>query len=498
MIKNICILGGGTSGYLTAAYLRNTIPGAGKIQLIESSKIGIVGVGEGTQPYTTEFLRKCGLQPIDWMKSARATYKLGVEFNGWSDEPYFVDNDDYGSFVLGPEIPTFNYWLGKSKKEFFNFVQSYKLAKANKSPKLSHVMDFTHGFLAPSWDAVHFDAHKIGEAVKENIKDKIDIVDTEITEVDTFEQGIKCLRDASGAEYHADLYIDCSGFKSLLLGKTLGVRYIDESENLPCNRAVAIPTQYKNPQEECHPYTKATTMKNGWRWTIPTYDRIGNGYVYSDAYCSKEDAEAELREAIGEFDAPANHLEMRIGTHEGIAHDNVVAIGLSAGFVEPLEATGITFTTKSVEFLVESLKFSDGAWGKDNLHYINNQWLSMYYEIRDFIFTHYKFASRKDTQFWRDVTSKELPDTCKKRLEMFVPGPKDSMFLPGITSMFHTGQWFEMLYGSDFYDKSISFMSNDYLKYSESYVDSENYRIERAMRDLDNHYDYLTKWYKNT
>ena len=122
MIKTICILGGGTSGYLSAAYLRNTIPTGVKIQLIESSKVGIIGVGEGTQPYTTEFLRKCGLQPIDWMKAAKATYKLGVEFNGWSDAPYFVDNDDYGSFVLGPEIPTFNYWLGKSKKEFFEFV----------------------------------------------------------------------------------------------------------------------------------------------------------------------------------------------------------------------------------------------------------------------------------------------------------------------------------------------------------------------------------------
>ena len=497
MIKSICILGGGTSGYLTAAYLRNTIPEAVKITLIESSKVGIIGVGEGTQPYTTEFLRKCGLQPIDWMKKAHATYKLGVEFTGWSDQPYFVDNDDYGSFVLGPEIPTFNYWMTKSKKEFFDFVQSYRLAKANKSPKINHAMDFTHGFITPSWDAVHFDAHKIGESIKELIKEKIEIVDTEIVEVDTFEQGIKCLRDEAGIEYSADLYIDCSGFKSLLLGKTLGVRFLDETDNLPCNSAVAIPTQYKNPKEECHPYTKATTMKHGWRWTIPTYERIGNGYVYSDKYCSKEKAEEELREAIGEHEAEARHLQMRIGTHEGIAHDNVVAIGLSAGFVEPLEATGITFTTKAVEFLVESLRYSDGVWTPQNLNFINTEWLKMYYEIRDFIFTHYKFASRKDTQFWRDVTSKELPDTAKQRLDRFVPGPKDSMFIPGITSMFHTGQWFEMLYGSDFYGKSLAFLSDDYIKYAESYIDTENYRIERMMRDLDNHYDYLTKWYKN-
>jgi len=170
MIKTICILGGGTSGYLTAAYLRSSIPDGVKILLIESSKVGIIGVGEGTQPYTTEFLRKCGLQPIDWMKDANATYKLGVEFTGWSDKPYFVDNDDYGTFLLGPEMPTFIYWMSKSKKQFFDFLQSYRIAKANKSPKINHGMDFTHGFITPSWDAVHFDAHKIGEAIKKQLK----------------------------------------------------------------------------------------------------------------------------------------------------------------------------------------------------------------------------------------------------------------------------------------------------------------------------------------
>jgi len=496
MIKKILILGGGTSGWLTAAYLRNQIPDAVHIQLIESTKIGIVGVGEGTQPFTMQFLRDCGLQPIDWMKDAKATYKLGVEFNGWGKDSYFVDNDDFSTFLLGPDLPTFNYWLSKSKKEFFDFLQSYKLAKKNLAPKINHLMDFTHGWLAPTWDAVHFDAHEIGNTIKKLMANKINHVDADIVEVDTDERGIKCLRDSKGEEYSADLFIDCSGFKSLLLEKTLGVRWIDETENLPCNRAVAMPKQYTNPQKECHPYTKATTMKNGWRWTIPTFERIGNGYVYSDKYCTPEEAEAELRDAIGEYDAEANHLEMRIGTHEGVAHHNVVAVGLSAGFVEPLEATGITFTTKTLEFLVDSLRHSDGRWAVQNLEFINNRFLSMFYEIRDFIYLHYKLSHRNDTQFWKDVTSKDYPDTARKRLDHFLPGPKDQMFIPNITSMFHTGQWFEMLHGSDFYDGNLSFLSEDYVKYAESYRDIEEYRINRMIQDLPNHYDYLKDWYK--
>lgn len=495
MIKKIIIFGGGTSGWLSAAFLRNNIPDAVEIQLIESSKVGIIGVGEGTQPYTTQFLRQCGIGPDDWMKSANASYKLGVEFDGWHDNPYFVDNDSFSTFVLGPNIMTYNYWASRDKDQFFNNIPSYRLAKANKSPKLKANMDFNHGYGVETWDAVHFDAHKIGETLKNLLKFKIDIVDTEIVEADSNDGVITCLRNAQGEEFKADLFIDCTGFKSVLLEKILETPWLDEGENLLCNKAVAIPTQYTNPQEECHPYTKATTMKNGWRWTIPTYERIGNGYVYSDKYCTPEEAEAELRETIGEFEAEARHLDMRIGTHEGVAHGNVVAVGLSAGFVEPLEATGITFTTKTLEFLLQSLMESDGLWTQQNLHTINTKFLSMFYEIRDFIFMHYKLSNRNDTQFWKDVRSLEYPDTLKERIKSFIPSPPTTIFDEQRYNMFHSGQWFEMLMGNDFYSESVGLLPEEYDKYASMFVDIEKYRIDKVLEDWPNHYDYLTEYY---
>jgi hypothetical protein len=496
MIRKIIVFGGGTSGWLSAAYLRNNVPDAVEIQVIESTLLGIVGVGEGTQPYTTQFLRQCGLTPQQWMKDAKATYKLGVEFTGWHDNPYFVDNDSISSFLLGPGLTTHKYWLSKDKKEFFDWIPSYRLAKENKSPKINPSMDFNFGYEHDTWDAVHFDAYKIGETLKGLLKDRVDVVDTKIVEVDTDENGVTCLRDEGGIEYVADLFIDCTGFKSILLEKTMQVRWVGEEENLPCNRAVAIPTQYTNPQEECHPYTKATTMKHGWRWTIPTFERIGNGYVYSDKHCTPEEAEAELREALGEYEAEARHLEMRIGTHEGVAHGNVVAVGLSGGFVEPLEATGITFTTKTLEYLLGTLVKSDGVWGIENCKEINHNWLVMFYEIRDFIFLHYRLANRSDTDFWKEVTTKEFPDTLRERIKSFMPNPPDSIFVEGKYSMFHTGQWLEMLIGSDFYSDTSTLMPKEYEQYADLFVETERAKTDKILEIWPNHYDYLKKLYE--
>ena len=164
MIKKIVILGGGTSGWLTAAYLRNQIPEGVHIQLIESSKVGIIGVGEGTQPFTTAFLYECGLKPKDWMQGCDSTYKLGVELEGWADVPIFVDNDTSDTAVLGNGVMMHDYILGtkKTKQEFVDWIPSYQLARNNKSPKLDDPrLDFTYGLNGQSWDAVHFRADKI-------------------------------------------------------------------------------------------------------------------------------------------------------------------------------------------------------------------------------------------------------------------------------------------------------------------------------------------------
>ena len=293
-INNIIIVGGGSSGWLTAAYLSNNLPPQVKIALIESSEIPTIGVGEGTQPFTMPFLQGCGLESADWMKKTDATYKYGVELVGWGEDPVFIDNDTSEMAVLGPNIMFHNYWLSKKHgaKEYINSMPAYILAKHNKAPKANHPdLDYTPGYTEHSWDAVHFNAHDIISTLKAHCKNRITYIDDLIVEVITDEQGVTGLKTENNGILTSDLYIDCSGFDSLLLEKSLGVEFISADDVLLCNRAVAIPKQYINKKEEMHPYTKAIAMDAGWRWIIPTYSRIGNGYVYCDEFISPGEAE---------------------------------------------------------------------------------------------------------------------------------------------------------------------------------------------------------------
>ena len=198
-----------------------------------------------------------------------------------------------------------------------------------------------------SYGAVHFSAYDIILTIKNMIMEKITYIDTEITKVESDVDGISKLI-GNKQEYTADLYLDCSGFSSLLLEEALGSQFLSYNNWLLCDNAVTLPTKYNDPRIECHPYTISTTMKAGWRWTIPTYNKIGNGYVYSSKFIDRDQAEKELREALDDFETPVSHVKMKCGTHEEVAVKNVCGIGLSAVFIEPLEATGITFTTAMV------------------------------------------------------------------------------------------------------------------------------------------------------
>lgn len=494
-ISSICVFGGGTSGWLTAAYLLNNIPPHIRIKVVESTAIGPIGVGEGTQPYTTQFLRSAGIPDHIWMKAADATYKLGVEFTGWHDNPYFVDNDSYETCVLAPNMLTHKYWANKDPKEYIDWIPSYRLARENKSPKLAPDLDFTFGLVAPSWDAVHFNAVKIGDSIRQYIKHRVEYYDVIIKDVVHNEEGVQHLVTEQGEIISADIYMDCTGFKSMLLEGALQEPHIDISHLLPCDSAVAMPTQYTDPVAECHPYTKATTMQAGWRWTIPTYTRIGNGYVYSSKYISAEDAEAELRREINEYDAPANHLKMKCGYHKQVARNNVVAVGLSAGFVEPLEATGITFTTKAVQFFVHGVTESGGVFDQKARDYINNSFYMMYSEIVNFIWLHYYYANREDTPFWQDVANSNMPGHVRAVHNEFVPTPPDFVFKDQAYSMFHSGQWFEMLHACGAYKDRKIVTNPEYEKYAELFVNSYNDKTQSIIDNFPNHYEYLQKFY---
>ena len=339
-VKKITIFGGGTSGWLTAAYLANNLKIPTEIVLIEDSEQGPIGVGEGTQPFTAKFLSQCGITPRMWMKDSNASFKYGVELIGWNDEPYFVDNDNSDNVVIAHDLYTRNTFIGLQSNNKLVLSNAGLLGVKNLMITGLKVNDDLGHF-----GAVHFSAYDIIKTIKGLILDKITYVDTRISDVSVCDDGIESLISEDGSKYTSDLFIDCTGFASILLEKKLNVKFNDYGRWLLNDSAVVIRTQYINPQEQCHPYTKATAMDSGWMFTIPTFKSVGNGYVHSSKHITPEDAEQELRNKIGEHVAPARHLKMKCGYHKEIALKNVCAVGLSAGFIEPLEATGITFTT---------------------------------------------------------------------------------------------------------------------------------------------------------
>lgn len=498
-VKKIIIFGGGTSGWLAAAYLVKNLNFPCEIVLLESTKLGPIGVGEGTQPATARFLYDCGIDPIKWMKPSQAAFKLGVELVDWTEDNYFVDNDFIEKTQAGPDLYSVDYFVSRKKQEYFDWLPSYRLAKENKSPKLAgfdnHISQSTHR----QFGAVHFSALDIVKSIREIIFDKIKYKDTEIVEIITDEDGIKFLKDKEGEIHAADLYVDCTGFAALLIGKHLGVGFRSINDVLPNDRAVAMPTFYNDPEKECHPYTKSTAMHSGWRWTIPIYSRIGNGYVYSSKFIDKENAEKELRESLGEFKNEARHLEMKCGIHEKIAYKNVIAVGLSAGFVEPLEATGITFTTMAVQSLAQVLNKNIGLWNNPSKNEINSFYLQSFWEIVSFVWAHYKFSNKKKTEYWNFVRSKDisdLPTEMQVILENFYPVLKGSLFQSS-GSHFNVGHWFQVLAAGDLFNNIKTDLDPEVKKYLKYFVDDISKNTDLIIERFPNHYRFLKDWYGN-
>lgn len=495
-VKKIIVFGGGTSGWATAAYLVKNLKVPAEIVLIEDAKAGPIGVGEGTQPFTAQFLHQCGITPKMWMKDSHASFKLGVELTGWVDNPYFVDNDTSDNCMIAENFFTSDYFSRKPHAEFVNWHPAYQLAKANKALKLKDHFDLNFGMGEENYGAVHFSALDIIKTIKNLILDKITYVDTKIVDVQQDMYGISRLVDESGNSYSGDLYIDCTGFKSVLINQTLKVPFESYDKWLINDSAVAIQTQFKNPEEECHPFTKSTTMNAGWRWTIPIFNRIGNGYVYSSKFLTEEQAEKELRDAIGDYSSPVNRVKMRCGRQSEIAHKNVCAVGLSAGFVEPLEATGITFTTAVVKSLTDLLNMHGNVWNSNVKAALNRGFYEMAMEILTFVWVHYYFSNRNDTPYWQHIRSQkldDLPEDCKFILSAFYPNPPRYLFFSP-ASMFNAVQWFSVLHAGGAY-KDLPPLTPEQENYGKYFVDVQSYRVEQAKKLFQNQHTYLKNWY---
>ena len=401
-IRKIVIVGGGSAGWMCAMTLaQSLLPKGIEIEVLESPVVGIIGVGEGSTPWLRGFFDSLGIEEAEWMPACHATYKCGIAFDKWCTKPGFesyfhpfasmLDNLTMTQFVHNVNARVNGADVHAHPNRFFI---SSRLAEQSLAPKPNRNFPFD------VWYGYHFDAVLLGQFLqKKAIERGVKYKSCHVKQVQLSERGdIAAVVSDDGETIAADFFIDCTGFAGLLIQQTLKTPFLSFSSNLFNDAAVAMPTPIG---EDIPPQTVSTALKNGWVWKIPLTERYGNGYVYSSAFCSADEAEHELREHLGmlESDTPARHLKMKVGRVSKHWNRNCVAVGLSQGFIEPLEATALLFVQQTIANFVAFLEagdLSESAQDRFNQHV--NEHLE---GTRDYIVTHYKSNNRTDTEYWR-------------------------------------------------------------------------------------------------
>ncbi|MET0236206.1 MAG: tryptophan halogenase family protein [Kibdelosporangium sp.] len=434
MPRRVVVVGGGTAGWMTASYLRAAFGDGIQITLVESKNVSTIGVGEATFSTVRHFFEYLGLAEHEWMPECSATYKLAIRFENWHKQgEHFYHPFERTRVVDG--FPLTDWWLQLKPSERFDqdcFLIA-SLCDAKKSPRFLDGTLFDQEYVdseemarttlaeqtAQFPYAYHFDATLLAAFLSKFATQRgVKHIQDDVLDVALTEQGdISHVVTREHGELHGDLFVDCTGFRSLLLNKALGEPFESFQDTLPNDSAVALRVPTDMAARGIRPCTTATAQDAGWIWTIPLYGRIGTGYVYASDYCTPEQAERALREFVGpEAEGlDANHIKMRIGRSKRAWVRNCVAIGLSNGFVEPLESTGIFFIQNGIEQLVKH--FPDGVRDEQLRRGYNQHVANMIDGVREFLVLHYYGAARDDNQYWKDAKTRRMPDGLAERLE---------------------------------------------------------------------------------
>jgi len=433
----IVIVGGGSAGWMTAAMMVKEFPSY-HITLIESSDVPTVGVGESTINGIRQYCKYLGIDEKEFIAFTNGSYKLAIQFKDFDQigsEPFLYP---FGLPFLNGTLNGLQDWLKKKYAYPETPVQDFAESFFPAALMVKHGVFFKNdgynvvdSFNSDIGIAYHFDASKFAEWLKDKYAKPKGVFHTvaEVKDVETVNDSISKIVLSTGEIIVADLFIDCTGFSSLLLGKALGEEFIDYSDMLPNNHAWATQLPYIDKEKELIPATTCTAISNGWVWDIPLWSRLGAGYVYSDKYISKEKALEEFKEYLKsekmtcsrtDFDIEKltfKSIKMRTGIYKRTWVGNTVAIGLSAGFIEPLESSGL-YTVH--EFLFQLVRaMSRGvptSWDKESY---NIATFRLFNEFAEFVALHYALSKRTDSEYWRDVTSKNYVSAAKEHPSFF-------------------------------------------------------------------------------
>ncbi|MFC1690261.1 tryptophan halogenase family protein [Pseudomonadota bacterium] len=485
-IKKVVIAGGGTAGWMAAAAISKILGKVLDITLIESDEIGTVGVGEATIPPLMSYHQLLNIKEQDFMAATQATFKLGISFEGWRDvnENYIHSFGETGKdhWTAGFQ----HFWLKDrargSGRDYGEYCLELVAAEQNK---------FAHLPKGGLNYAYHLDATLYAKFLRKFSEGfGVNRVEGKITGVATrSEDGfIESVTLESGQVIEGDLFIDCTGFRGLLIEQTLKTGYRDWSHWLPNDSAVAVQTESLI---EAIPYTRSIAHESGWQWRIPLQHRVGNGMVYSSKYIEDEDAKQKLLKNIsgGRLTDPRT-IKFRTGRRLKNWNRNCIALGLASGFLEPLESTSIHLIQRGVLRLMQLFPIT-GIKQPDIDEY-NKQSLAEIHNIRDFIILHYKVTNRQDSPFWRYCRSMEVPDSLQHRIDLF----RETARVFKIPSeLFGENSWIQVMLGQGLipeqYHQTVDVMSEQELT---RFMEGIRTHVERTVSKLPNHQAYVEQY----
>lgn len=492
-IKSIIIAGGGTAGWMAAAALSRMLDTSKvKITLVESASIGTVGVGEATIPNIATFNQMLGIKERDFMTATQATIKYGIEFVGWTkdNENYFHPFGTHGRDMMG--LSFHQFWRKMSLAGKADRIETYcASAMAAKQGKACLASREPNSLMSTLSHAYQFDATRYAAFLRQYSENKgVSRIEGKITDVDVnAESGfIETLLLDNGQSLSGEFFIDCTGFRALLTNKVLGTPYKNWSHWLPCNSALAVGSEK---MAETVPYTRATARKAGWQWRIPLQHRTGNGYVYSSDFISDDAASKALLETLETSPAgQPKQLRFTTGQREKMWTKNCVALGLSGGFLEPLESTSIYLIQAGISRLLAL--FPNSGFNPTEIQEYNKLMDMEFEQVRDFLILHYVANERRGEPFWDYVRNMPIPDSLTRKIELFESGGR---FFRYDGDLFSETSWVAVFLGQNILPESYNPVVDGLPEHEiEARLNAIKSELAQSVPQMPTHEEFLSRY----